>query len=226
MPDIRGTRPGLPAAGGGRGRLRTKGVADKVRPRSSAAGTPLPAPLPASTDTDLDRLVARCAEGDARALRAVYDALSGLLLGVAIRILNDRRLAEEAVQDAFVQIWRNAARFDPAMGTARAWIVGMVRYRALDLRDAEGRAPRGAMEIGEADAAGAIGGEAPPAFEDRGALRLCLGELKDGPRRSILLAFVEGCSHPEIAERLGQPLGTVKSWILRGLGALRECMDR
>jgi RNA polymerase sigma-70 factor (ECF subfamily) len=101
-----------------------------------------------------------------------------------------------------------------------------VRYRALDLLESEGRQPRGAMEIGEADATGALGGVEPPAFEDRGALRGCLGELKDGARRSIVLAFVEGFSHAEISETLGQPLGTVKSWILRGLEALRECMDR
>ncbi|WP_037461377.1 sigma-70 family RNA polymerase sigma factor [Skermanella stibiiresistens] len=184
-------------------------------------------PTEAAEDGQAD-LIRRCADGDSRALRALYDHHGGLLLALALRMLGDRRLAEEVVQDTFVQVWRNAGRFDRAFGSARGWIIGILRHRALDMRDRERRSggPPGTMEIGEAELAGAIEGIEPPAFEDRGALRGCLGELKEGPRRSITLAYMDGCSHQEIARHLDQPLGTVKSWILRGLSALRECLER
>jgi RNA polymerase sigma-70 factor (ECF subfamily) len=187
----------------------------------------VPTAVPLPTDDDLAPLIRRCAAGDVSALRAIYRGHAALMLGLAVRMLADRRLAEEAVQDAFVQIWRNAARFEPGMGTGQAWVLGILRFRALDLRASETRrAPPGTMEIDDAQAAGAIAGVPPEPVEERAALKACLGELKDGPRRSIVLAYVEGCSHAEIAERLEQPLGTVKSWILRGLGALRDCLER
>ncbi|HYE00387.1 MAG TPA: sigma-70 family RNA polymerase sigma factor [Alphaproteobacteria bacterium] len=192
--------------------------------RDAAGGAPVRRAL---DDAQLARLLASCAHGDAMALRAIYDDLAPMLLGVALRIVGSRALAEEVVQDAFVQIWRGAARFEAALGSPRGWMVGIVRYRALDRRDAEGRHARpGDVEIGEADAAQMLVSPASDDAADGAALARCLGELADGPRRCIVTAYVEGLTHAEIAERLAQPLGTVKSWIARGLSVLRRCMER
>jgi RNA polymerase sigma-70 factor (ECF subfamily) len=170
-------------------------------------------------DDELVRLLKRCAARDRSALRTVYDAMSPLMLGIALRLLRNRALAEDTVQEAFLQIWRNAGHFNPARGSARAWMIGVLRYRALDRLDLEARhATQGDVpDIAEA---------APVSIEDRTALAGCLAELPDASRQSVLLAFVEGLSHPEIALSLGKPLGTVKSWIARGLAALKQCLER
>lgn len=176
---------------------------------------------------DVGRLILRCAAGERAAFRALYAAMAPMLLGLAARMLSDRRLGEEAVQDCFVQVWRNAGQFDPTLGGGRSWMIGILRFRAIDLRDSERRrAPVNPMEMETADQTGALGATPPPPLDDRMALRHCLGQLKDAARHSIMMAYVEGCSHAEIAERLDQPLGTVKSWILRGLASLRECLER
>jgi RNA polymerase sigma-70 factor (ECF subfamily) len=164
-------------------------------------------------------LLARCAAGDQSALRAIYDVMSPLLFGIALRLLRDRPLAEDSLQDAFLQIWRHADRFDAARGSARAWMIGVLRYRALDRIDAEARhASHGEVpDIAEV---------VPVSMEDRGALSGCLAELPESSRHCLMLAFIEGLSHPEIAHATGKPLGTVKSWISRGLAALKQCLER
>ncbi len=180
-----------------------------------------------STDQDLAELIRLCAAGQQTALRMLYEHLAPQLLGIALRLVGSRSLAEEALQDAFVQVWNHAGRYDASLGSPRTWIIGIVRYRALDLRRAEGRHVRATdLEVMDAEAAHLIDGVAPGFSESRAALTRCLQELNDGPRSSILLAYVDGCSHTEISERLGQPLGTVKSWVLRGLGSLKRCLER
>ncbi len=172
-------------------------------------------------------LIRRCALGERAGLRALYGLAAPMMLGLAVRMLGDRRLGEEAVQDCFVQVWRNAAQFDPGLGSGRSWMIGILRFRAIDLREAERRRrPPRPVDVDLADAAGDLGAAEPPPLDDRMALRDCLGRLMDGARSSIVMAYVEGRSHAEIAERLDQPLGTVKSWILRGLASLRECLER
>ena len=170
------------------------------------------------SEADLGQLLGLCARGDSTALRRLYDAMAPSMLAVALRLLRHKSHAEDAVQEAFLQIWRNAGRFDAARGSPRAWMIGIVRYRALDRIDAEGRytddsdMPEGAP----AD---------PVAIEDRDALGACLGELPENWRHSIMLSYVEGYSHSEIAARTETPLGTVKSWIVRGLAALKTCLE-
>jgi RNA polymerase sigma-70 factor (ECF subfamily) len=173
-------------------------------------------------------VVAGCAAGDAGALRTLFEAEAPRLIAVAQRILRRRDLAEEAVQDAFVAIWRKAASYDPARGSARGWIYAIVRKRALTmLRD-------GAREdLADADALDALrdatdavdsAAEAFERLDDASRLRRCLAALDETKRAPILLAYVEGLTQGEIAGRLGAPLGTVKAWMRRGLAALRECM--
>lgn len=170
-------------------------------------------------------LLRRCAAADAEAFRALYDLRSARLYGVALRITRQPALAADAVHDALLQVWRNAARFDPARGNADAWLLGLVRYRALDI------ANRGRREV--------LGAELPDAADDapdplarlsasREGARLheCLEEVEPDRRRLVVMAFVEGLTHAEVAARSRQPLGTVKSSIRRALIALRICLDR
>lgn len=165
-----------------------------------------------------------CARGDREALHSLYREEAGRLLGVALRILRRRDLAEEAVQDGFVQIWRKAAGFDPAKGSARGWIYTVVRNRALTILRDSGREdlmpPEELDPLLEAEPAEA----AFTALGHSSRLRACLEALDEAKRRCVLLAYVQGMTHGEIAGRLGAPLGTVKAWVRRGLGALRECM--
>ncbi len=177
-----------------------------------------------SGETDLPALIRAVARGEQRALRAVYVSESHRMFGVANAILRDRDSAADAVQDAFLKIARRAGQFDATRGPARAWLGAIVRHAALDLARARGR------EIPSDDPA--LGDQAvePVALErlaenDEGRrLHECLGTLDERNRRGIVLAFVDGMSHAQIAARLDLPLGTVKAWIRRGLQRLRECL--
>lgn len=145
-------------------------------------------------------------------------------MAVALRITRRRELAEEVLHDAFVQIWRKAATFDAALGSARGWIYTVVRHRALNAVRSSGRivaADEGAL-VALADAQ--AGWRAGEREIDAGALAECLGRLDDQKRTCVMLAFVDGYTHEELAQHLDAPLGTVKSWIRRALLALRECL--
>lgn len=181
------------------------------------------APLRDPRETAL--LLRACGGGDRAAFRRLYELWSARLHGVALRITHQPSLAADATHDAFVQVWQRAARFDPARGSPEAWLVSLVRYRALDIVRSRAREVGGYEPAEEAD-------EAPDAFAtlvrsaEGVALQRCLGGLDSEWRRIILLAYVDGLSHGELSTRLSLPLGTIKSWIRRGLRALRECLDR
>lgn len=167
-----------------------------------------------------------CARGDRAALEALFDAESAQLTGVALRILGRRDLAEDAVQDAFVAIWRKAGQYDPGRGSARGWIYAILRNRALNIvRD--GRRETG-MEADRLELLHERDHELGRAFDrldDRSALRRCLATLDETRRTAVLMAYVFGYTHGEIAGRLDAPLGTAKAWVRRGLAALRECLS-
>ncbi len=174
--------------------------------------------------TDLSPLLSAVARGDRHALRAIYERQSVRLFGVANAILRDRDAAADALQDAFLKIAGRAGQFDPARGSAEAWLAAIVRHAALDLARARGREiPTDDPALGdspvEADALDRIAAEAEGL-----RLRECLSSLEERNRRGIVLAFVHGLSHAQIAARLELPLGTVKAWIRRGLLRLRECL--
>jgi RNA polymerase sigma-70 factor (ECF subfamily) len=183
----------------------------------------------APTEFDYEAALAACARGDQRALRSIYDRDGRRLLGVALRIVRRRQVAEDVLHDAFLSIWTKSGSFEPVRGTGRGWIYSIVRYQALDVVRAGGRevqAGEQVLEQLEADAAESGAGLAD-AFErrhDLGRLHDCLVGLDDAKRNSILYAYVDGCSHAEIATRMQSPLGTIKAWIKRGLSALKECM--
>jgi RNA polymerase sigma-70 factor (ECF subfamily) len=183
--------------------------------------------MPESLNIDeADRLMAGVQRGDRQALAELFQNESGRLIAVARRLVRRRELAEEVVQDAFVAAWQRAHQFDAALGTARGWLTTIVRNRALnlvrdgsrvDLHDAESLADLGDRMV-DADAAFAQ-------LADRDALRSCLDRLDVQRRRAILLCYVTGLSHGEVAATLAAPLGTVKAWIRRGVVSLQECLS-
>jgi RNA polymerase sigma-70 factor (ECF subfamily) len=177
-----------------------------------------------SSDPHAD-LLAACGRGDRGALSAIYQREAAAMLGVAIRIVRRRELAEEAVHDAFVQIWRHAGRFDPTLGSGRGWVFAIVRNRAINmLRDTSREQPTEAPLLEALANADDVLSEYQNRIADESALKTCLERLDPRRRLGVLLAYVEGLSHGEIAARLGVPLGTAKSWIRRSLIDLRECL--
>ena len=176
---------------------------------------------------ELAASLAACARGDRGGLKRIFDGEAARLIAVAERILRRRELAEEVVQDAFIRIWTSAHQYSPERGSARGWIHAIVRNRALNmLRDGrrEDTVEDDRLEtLRESDQLDHIL-SAWHALDQNSRLRECLGTLDEMKRRGILLAYIGGYTHGEIAGRLRLPLGTTKSWIRRGLSALRECM--
>ncbi len=176
------------------------------------------------TDDDLKDLLGRVAAGDRDALRAIYLRQSTRLFGIAMAILRDRTAAADVLQEGFLRVWQRAGQFDPERGDGATWLSAIVRYASLDAARARGREiPTDDPSLGdtmvEPEAIGLIAAD-----EEGKLLRACLERLPAANRQGIIMAFVHGLSHPEIAVKLGQPLGTVKSWIRRGLLNLRECL--
>ncbi len=176
------------------------------------------------SDFDYEAALQACARGDQYALRAIYERERRWLMAVAVRITRRRETAEEALHDAFLQIWAKARTFNAGLGSARGWIYTVVRHAALNQARSAQRSVAMADEelIALADAKVAWG--AGDRDVDAGALAECLERLDEQRRNCLLLAFVEGYSHDQLAAKLGAPLGTVKSWIRRALLALKECL--
>jgi RNA polymerase sigma-70 factor, ECF subfamily len=173
--------------------------------------------------TSDESLLARVAGGDDDALGRLYDRFGRVAYGLALRILRDERLAEDAVQDAFVAVWRQAASFRPERANARTWVLTFVHRRAVDLvrREERRRAEPLAPEVEPATGTAA---EAAELRERREAVQSALAQLPEEQRRPIELAYYGGFSQSELAERLGEPLGTIKSRMFTGLKRLRELL--
>lgn len=173
----------------------------------------------------LGEALRRCALGERPALQVIYDLEAPAMIGIAMRILRRRDLAEEAVHDTFVRVWQKAASFDPSRGEARSWLYAVLRHRALNILRGERRSDQFADED---TAAVESEDESPEAavmrLSDTKALKRCLEKLEPARRNAIILAYVQGLTHGELAGRLGVPLGTVKSWIRRSLVTLKECL--
>ena len=171
--------------------------------------------------------LAGCAKGDRNALRTIFDLEGARLVAVAQRILRRRDLAEDVVQEAFIQIWMKAGQYTPDRGSARGWIYAIARNRALNLvRDGkrlEFTEPDNLADLHDAehmDHAANVWAD----LDRQNRLRECLSRLDETKRRSILMVYISGYTHGEIAGRLKVPLGTAKAWVRRGLASLRECM--
>ena len=178
------------------------------------------------TPFDCEAALLRCGKGDRRALRAIYDAEAPRMLGVACRMMKRRSLAEEVVHDSFIRIWDNAARFNPALGSARSWMYAILRNRALNILRGEARSELTAdFDAYESDDLAESPEEIMIKMSDASALHRCLDRLDATRRKLILMAYAQGLSHGELAATLGLPLGTVKSWLRRSLLSLKACLQ-
>ena len=174
---------------------------------------------------DYAEIVQACAHGDRQALRKLYDEEAGRLIAVAQRIVRRRELAEEVVQDALVQVWQKADTFDAGLGSARAWIYTIVRHRALNvIRDGAREDLLEASDIAALQDRSAVVEDAFVRLAVESRLRACLEGLEREKRQSVLLSYVAGYSHGEIAGLMRVPVGTAKSWIRRALVTLKDCM--
>jgi RNA polymerase sigma-70 factor (ECF subfamily) len=185
----------------------------------------------------LDRVAARALEGgrladSQAALRELYELTSARLYGVALRVVTRREWAEDVLQEAYLNIWRSAAHYRAALSPPLAWMGLIVRSRALDfLRRRASERADAAVELDEA-VSETVAGDAPDpldasqASEQASALHECLRRLEARQREVVSLAYLRDLSHSELAHRLQLPLGTVKSWIRRGLEQLRGCMSQ
>lgn len=184
----------------------------------------------------LDRIAARVGEGarhadSETALRELYDLTSSRLYGLALRVVANREWAEDVLQEAYLNIWRIAGNYRAALSPPLAWMGVIVRSRALDFlrRRASERADAGVDLDGVADT---VAGDSPDpldasqASEQAWALHECLRKLEARQRELVSLAYLRDLSHGELAERLRLPLGTVKTWIRRGIEQLRGCMSQ
>jgi RNA polymerase sigma-70 factor (ECF subfamily) len=176
-------------------------------------------------DPDLTTLIASVAEGDQAAFASLYDALSPTIFGVVRRVLRDGSQAEEVTQEVFVEIWRQAARFDGARGSVRTWAVTIAHRRAVDRvrseqshRDRQVSVGASAVEVPSSPEEDAV--EA----EDRQRARAAMATLPAAQREALELAFYDGLTHVQISEHLGVALGTVKTRIRDGLIRLRTSM--
>lgn len=165
--------------------------------------------------------VEAAARGEQAALAKLYDRYAPLLMAVSVRILSDRRAAEDLVHDVFMEAWRQAKTYDGTRGSVRAWLVMRCRSRALDRVRAAGRA-KVVLADDPAPRERADSAADPSHAPDRRRVRAALGALPEEQRQVITLAYFGGLSASEIAAQLDIPIGTVKSRVARGLGALRR----
>ena len=181
---------------------------------------------------ELQRLLSRVALGDRKAFRALYDATSPSLFGVAVRILNRRDRAEDVIQDAFVNVWQRAASYSVAMSRPMTWLTAIVRNRALDVLRSESARPTEALHDEENGDVHEPADERPDPLGlleravDEVRIRDCLGDIQGPQRQCLALAYYHGLSHSEVAAHLAAPIGSVKVWIRRGLERLKRCLDR
>jgi RNA polymerase sigma factor (sigma-70 family) len=180
----------------------------------------MPPPVAHLSDEALLVLVARA---DEDALAALYDRFGRVAYGVALRILRDPALAQDAVQDAFLAAWRTAAAFDPARGSAAAWLLTLVHRRAVDVVRREDRRRADPLDDAPVAAGGATEDEASMR-EQRRAVQAALAQLPADQRQALELAYYGGLTQSELAERLGVPLGTIKSRMFAGLARLRDLL--
>jgi RNA polymerase sigma-70 factor, ECF subfamily len=210
-------------------------AADRALAARYATGAPLLGSKPGGQAMDAEtrrrQLVAainRVAGGDRAALRLVYSETSSKLFGVCLRILGDRSEAEDVLQDVYLTVWRKAASFDDAVASPITWLVAIARNRSIDrLRSSARSRAHAPIEVAaEVPDEGLSALERLEIGEDQARLKDCLQELEERQSAAIRSAFLDGFTYEELAERNRVPLGTMKSWIRRGLLKLRACLER
>lgn len=186
--------------------------------------------MTATTDTRLADLIEQIAQQNAQALKQLYDTVSGKLYGLALRVVGSTEAAEDVLQHSFMQVWRTASQYQASLSPPMAWLCLIVRSRALDhlRQQAPERAhvsmavEEGVVETMSSDNPGPQ--DLAQASQTAQALHGCLTQLDKRQREVLSLAYLRDLSHAELAQQLQLPLGTVKTWIRRGLEQLRGCM--
>ena len=184
------------------------------------------------TDAELMELLDRIALQDDTALKRLYERTSSQLFGLALRVVRHRDAAEDVLQEAFMSVWRSAGNYRASLSPPMAWLGLIVRSRALDALRKRTTDRADLMNELDDDLSQMLEGDSPnpmdvtEASEQAFALHQCLGKLDNKQREVVSLAYLRDQSHGELAEQLKLPLGTVKTWIRRGLEQLRTCMSR
>lgn len=185
---------------------------------------------------DLSRLLSRAGLGDRAAFATLYERTSPHLFAVVLRINRDRGQAEDVLQEVYVNVWRTAQTFDAAQSQPLTWLTSIARNRAIDsLRRAATQPQVQTHHTSDEEYSDVYDNMADPAAgplemlskaSDARELSHCMDGLSPQQRQSVALAFYDGLTHAEVASHLGQPLGTVKSWVRRALAALKGCLDQ
>lgn len=179
------------------------------------------------TEEDLETLLLRTAEGDQKAFATLYTRTAPRLFALCRKMLGRRSWAEEVLQEAYTRIWHNAGEFDHSKGTVLTWMLSVARYRCIDflrLRRVDER-PLDDTNWGQFSDSGPGPLEQVVQDGDEAALTRCLETLTADQRQAIVLAFFNGLTHDELCRKLRKPIGTVKSWVRRGLQNLKRCLQ-
>lgn len=175
---------------------------------------------------DLERLIARCAIGDRKAFEALYDATNAKLFAVCLRVLKQKPVAEEVMQDVYLKIWRNSGRYKVTGHSPMTWLITIARNTAVDRL----RLQRGDEVLSNNDeflvASGLTPEESAVAASEAKKLKKCLDTLSEARRAAIVGAYLDGLSYADLASRARVPLNTMRTWLRRSLIALRECMSK
>jgi RNA polymerase sigma-70 factor (ECF subfamily) len=173
-----------------------------------------------------ESLLAAVGKGERAAFAELYRATAPKLMGIALRILARRELADEALQETYVRAWQKASRFDPALGSAMAWLAAICRNQAIDIRRRQAERIAGLSDALVEDRADATGPEAMLALAgSQSALKACLDQLPESRRELVMRAYLEGLTREELADRYRMPVNTVKTNLRRSLLELRRCLD-
>jgi RNA polymerase sigma-70 factor, ECF subfamily len=176
------------------------------------------------TPDDISALISRTALGDRVAFRALYGATSAKLFGVALRVLKNRTDAEDVLQEVYVKIWHNAAKYQVSGYSPMTWLIAIARNQSIDR--IRSRRPEG-TELSEAEEVADVAAtpeQAAVMSGEAARLRSCLEQLSPGRAEAVKAAYMEGYSYQELADKLEQPINTVRTWLRRSLISLRECL--
>lgn len=175
---------------------------------------------------DIEALIARVAIGDRSAFRALYEAVSGKLFAICLRILKDRARAEDALQETFVKVWVHSGRYRPGGARPMTWLITIARNAAIDIHRGRRDEPGGDEAARTLASPGLTPEVAAIAGSETRRILACLGELPEDRRAAVRGAYLLGESYADLSRRHGVPLNTVRSWLRRSLIALRECLSR
>lgn len=176
--------------------------------------------------------IARLALGERAALRRVYESTSAHLFGIALRVLKRRELAEDVLQEAFVNVWHSAGSYQASQAQPMTWLISIVRNKALDHLRAGKRHVADSIDNDDDPEAHQIADERPNPMqlllkaEEAMGIRGCMDSLDASPRQCLSLAYYHGMSQSEIAEHITAPIGSVKAWVRRGLERLKKCVEQ